>query len=71
MVYPVEELGMGVYRVGGYYGKMHFWDDYPDDKKHEGYGVLVKGDDRKEIVGILRNEFDKVIAMDLVDFVEG
>lgn len=71
MVYEVEVSGLGVVRIGGFFGKTYVWDDYPDDKEHDGYGVLVKGDDRKEIVGILRNEFDKVIAMDLVEFVEG
>ena len=71
MVHQVEVVGLGLCRIDGFYGKTYFWDDYPDEKEHDGYGVLVKGDDRKEIVGILRNGFDKVIAMDLVDYVEG
>ena len=66
----VEMVGWGVFRVGGRYGKLYVWDDYPDDGEHDGYGVLrnYDGSDLYEIVGEKRDENGIVMAMSLFPF---
>lgn len=54
-----EMIGWGIFRIDG---KLYVWDDYDDNEEHEGYGLLVREDDRMEIMGIERDENERPVA---------
>lgn len=61
-------VGWGVFKVEGLNG-LWVWDDYPDDADHDGYGVLISGDEMYEIAKNIRDEKDRIVGMELVPFI--
>ena len=61
----VELIGWGIYRGNG---KIWSWEDYPDDKEHDGYGILVCGSEVKEIIRNVRDEQNNVVEVEVRDW---